>query len=254
MVHDFMVTRNYVLFPVLPLTGSMQRAMSGKPAYAWEADKRSYIGVMKRNADVSSVRWFECDPCYVFHPMNAYEDGDKIVGDVMQYDAAPLFPDPNGRPGDPDKAIAHLTRWTFDPSSNTNGFKREQIDDLAGEFPRFDERFAGLDYRHGYFAASSDRKALDAFDMLTHIDFKTDKRTAYQLPKGDFVSEPIFVPREAGSPEGDGYLLATVYRGADKRSDLAVFDAAELERGPIAVAELSHRVPFGFHGNWRPAV
>jgi carotenoid cleavage dioxygenase-like enzyme len=43
MVHDFMVTRNYVLFPVLPLTGSMQRALSGKPAYAWEADKRSYV-------------------------------------------------------------------------------------------------------------------------------------------------------------------------------------------------------------------
>ena len=106
MVHDFMVTRNYVLFPVLPLTGSMQRALSAKPAYAWEADKRSYVGVLRRNADVSTVRWFECDPCYVFHPMNAYEDGDRIVGDVMQYDAAPLFPDPDGRPGDPTKAVA----------------------------------------------------------------------------------------------------------------------------------------------------
>ena len=60
MVYDFLVTQNYVLFPVLPLTGSMQRAMAGKPAYAWEADKRSYVGVMKRNAEVSSIRWFEC--------------------------------------------------------------------------------------------------------------------------------------------------------------------------------------------------
>ena len=128
------------------------RPMPGKPS------KRSHVGVMRRNADFSSVRWFECDPCYVFHPMNAYEDGDKIVGDVMQYDAAPLFPDPNGRAGDPAKAIAHLTRWTFDLASNSDGFKREQIDDLAGEFPRFDERLAGLDYRHGYFAASSDRE------------------------------------------------------------------------------------------------
>ena len=41
--------------------------------------------------------------------MNAYEDGDRIVGDVMQYDAAPLFPDPDGRPGDPYKGggISH---------------------------------------------------------------------------------------------------------------------------------------------------
>jgi carotenoid cleavage dioxygenase-like enzyme len=253
MVHDFMVTRNYVLFPVLPLTGSMQRAMSGKPAYAWEADKRSYVGLMKRNADVSTVRWFECDPCYVFHPMNAYEGNGKIVGDVMQYEAAPLFPDPNGQAGDPAKAVAHLTRWTFDLSANTDSFQRERIDDLAGEFPRLDERFAGLDYGHGYFAASSDSRVLDNFNLIAHIDLKSGKRTAYQLPSGDAASEPIFVPRKTDSPEGEGYLLATIYRGAEHRSDLAVFDTAALDRGPIAVAELSHRVPFGFHGNWRPA-
>jgi carotenoid cleavage dioxygenase-like enzyme len=253
MVHDFMVTRNYVLFPVLPLTGSMQRAMSGKPAYAWEADKRSYVGVMKRNAAVSSVRWFECDPCYVFHPMNAYEDGDKIVGDVMQYDAAPLFPDPNGRPGDPDKATANLTRWTFDLSANSNGFARERIDDLAGEFPRFDERFSGLDYRTGYFAGTSNRSLFDHFDILAQVDLKTNKRASYQLPPGDAISEPIFVARSDGAAEGEGYLVATIYRGGENRSDLAVFDARAIEQGPLALAELSHRVPFGFHGNWRPA-
>jgi carotenoid cleavage dioxygenase len=186
--------------------------------------------------------------------MNAYEDGDKIVGDVMQYEAAPLFPGADGRPGDPAKAIARLTRWTFDLTANTNGFHREQIDDLAGEFPRFDERLAGLDYRHGYFAASGDPSALDAFDTLAHVDLTTNKRTAYRLPKGDCVSEPIFVRRDESSPEGDGYLLATVYRGAENRSDLAVFDATAVEQGPIAVAEMSHRVPFGFHGNWRPAL
>jgi carotenoid cleavage dioxygenase-like enzyme len=238
---------------VLPLTGSMQRAMSGKPAYAWEGDRRSYVGVMRRDASVASVRWFECDPCYVFHPMNAYEDGDKIVGDVMQYEAAPLFPDPDGRPGDPEKAVARLTRWTFDLAANTDSFKREAIDDLAAEFPRFDERFAGLDYRQGFFAARGGGKRGDHFDMLAHIDLKTGKRSVYQLPAGDAVSEPIFVPRGEGAPEGEGYLLATVYRGAEHRSDLAVFDAAGLERGPLALAELSTRVPFGFHGNWRPA-
>jgi len=253
MVHDFMVTRNYVLFPVLPLTGSMERAMAGKPAYAWEADKRSYVGVMKRNADVSSVRWFECDPCYVFHPMNAFEDGDKIVGDVMQYDAAPLFPGPDGRPGDPAKAMARLTRWTFDPAANTESFKREPIDDLAGEFPRLDERFAGLAYRHGFFAAATERGMLAHFDTLAHVDLKAGKRVAHQLPRGDAISEPIFVPRSERAPEGEGYLIATIYRGAENRSDLAVFDAAAVEQGPIVLAELSHRVPFGFHGNWRPA-
>ena len=48
------------------------------------------------------------------------------------------------------------------------------------------------------------------------------------------------MPRAARRAEGDGYLLATVYRGAEHRSDLAVFDAAAVDTGPIAVAELSH--------------
>ena len=184
--------------------------------------------------------------------MNAYETGEAIVGDVMQYDAAPLFPDPDGRPGDPGKAFARLTRWTFDLSANTNSFERQQIDDLVGEFPRFDERRAGLDYRYGYFAARIDRQPGGGFDTLAHIDLTTNARTDYRLPEGDAVSEPVFVPRSAGAAEGDGYLMATIFRAAENRSDLALFDAAALDQGPIALAELSHRVPYGFHGNWRP--
>jgi carotenoid cleavage dioxygenase len=29
-------------------------------------------------------------------------------------------------------------------------------------------------------------------------------------------------------------------------------DAENIEQGPIGKAMLEHRVPFGFHGNWRP--
>jgi carotenoid cleavage dioxygenase len=252
MVHDFLVTRNYVLFPILPLTGSIERAMAGKPAWAWEPAKGTHIGVMRRDADVATLRWFQGDPCYVFHPMNAYEDGDKIVAHVAQSAAAPVFPLPDGTPGDPALATSHLTRWTFDLAANTDTMKQERIDDLAGEFPRLDERFAGLPYRHGYYAASSEG-ALAGFDALAHLDHVTGRRAVYRLPLGDMVGEPVFVPRGAKAPEGEGWLLATIYRAADKRSDLAVFDAAALDKGPVAMAELGHRVPYGFHGNWRPA-
>ena len=46
----------------------MRGIVNSAATYAWEAEKRSYVGVLKRNADVSTIRWFECDPCYVFHP------------------------------------------------------------------------------------------------------------------------------------------------------------------------------------------
>ena len=47
-------------------------------------------------------------------------------------------------------------------------------------------------------------------------------------------------------------MLSVVYRAAERISDLAVFEATDLARGPIALAHLSSRVPAGFHGNWRP--
>ena len=60
------------------------------------------------------------------------------------------------------------------------------------------------------------------------------------------------MPRSATAAEGDGWVLSVVYRAAERTSDLAVFEATDLARGPIALAHLSSRVPAGFHGNWRP--
>lgn len=109
MVHDFLVTRKHALFPILPLSASLERAMNGKPPFGWEPELGSHVGVLARNAGVETIRWFNTDPCYVFHPMNAWEEGDKIIADVMQYENAPLFPNADGSPGKPSSA--KLVRW-----------------------------------------------------------------------------------------------------------------------------------------------
>jgi carotenoid cleavage dioxygenase len=68
------------------------------------------------------------------------------------------------------------------------------------------------------------------------------------------VGEPLFVPRAPDAPEGDGFLLALVHRGTERRSDLLILDAQHVEGAPLARVRLPHRVPFGFHGNWAPGV
>ena len=103
MVHDFITTDEHVVFPIFPATGSMERAMSGQPPLAWEPDKGTHIGVMRRDGSVAEMRWFETDPCYVFHPMNAYTEGNRIIAHVMQFEEVPLFPHADGSPPDPGK-------------------------------------------------------------------------------------------------------------------------------------------------------
>ena len=60
------------------------------------------------------------------------------------------------------------------------------------------------------------------------------------------------MPRGDDAAEGDGWVLSVIYRPEEGRSDLAVFEATEIAKGPVALAHLSSRVPAGFHGNWRP--
>ncbi len=151
MVHDFVVTERWIVLPVFPLTGSRERASSGGPAYAWEPALGSHVALIPRGGSVADVRWFEGDPCYVFHFANAFDGPDgAVLVDAMKSPAAPLFPSADGA-ARPEAQSATLVRWTFDPRDPLGrGWREEPLDDRAGEFPRFDERFASLPYRHAY--------------------------------------------------------------------------------------------------------
>ncbi len=254
MVHDFIVTRDHVIFPIMPLTGSMERAMTGAPVYAWEPDKGTFIGIMPRKGTVADLRWFRGDPAYVFHPMNAYTDGDKVVCDVCEFEEAPLFPMPDGRPGDPKKAIPRLTRWTFDLGRNTDDYRWERLDDIACEFPRLDERRTGLSYRYGFVACDTHPAfRIGGFNAIGRRDHQTGKLDLYDVGAGCATNEPIFVPKTPDAPEGVGYVLANIYDDNRKASHMVILDAENVAAGPLATAYLDHRVPFGFHGNWKPA-
>jgi carotenoid cleavage dioxygenase-like enzyme len=165
----------------------------------------------------------------------------------MQYDEPPLFPHPDGRMTRP-APDARLVRWTIDPDAGTDAVTRRALDDTAGEFPRIDDRRSGLRHRFGAIAGRSYSGA--GLDSLVWLDLMQGGRSRFTLPEGDGFSEPVFVPRREDAEEGDGWLLPTVWRAAEGRSDVAVFDTAGLQYGPVAIVRLPHRVPAGFHGNW----
>ncbi len=247
MVHDFITTREHVLFPIFPATLRPERMARGESVLGWEPDLGTRIGVMPRSGGNADVQWFETDPCYVFHPLNGHTEGRRIIAEVAQYPRLPL-----PLPGEgPDLVSnASLVRWTLDLDAGT--VKQEPLDDRVVEFPRFDERRTGLDYRYG-FVGSGAQGAIHGFNQLVRYDLHTGATTVHELGLRDAVGEPVFVPRTPTAPEGQGYLLALAYRGEENRSDLLILDAENLDREPLAVVKLPHRVPAGFHGNWRSA-
>ncbi|HEX7775147.1 MAG TPA: carotenoid oxygenase family protein [Parvibaculum sp.] len=260
MVHDFITTDEHVIFPIFPATIDVPRILRGGPVIAWDPAVRTRIGIMGRNAGVDTIRWFEGDACYVYHPMNAYtsHEGGKtrVIADVMKYSRVPLFPNADGSKAPPELADedSRLVRWTFDLDGNTNTYKEESLAELGGEFPRLDERFAGLNYRHGFHAARRrEAQRGSPYDTVVHLDLTTGRSRFYEPGAGKFVMEPVFVPRSAAAAEGDGWLVTLVYDQARNLSDFVVLDASDISAGPVARVELPTRVPFGFHGNWRNA-
>jgi carotenoid cleavage dioxygenase-like enzyme len=250
MIHDFIVTQNYVLFPILPLTGSLDRVKSGKPPYCWEPVKGSYIGLMRRDSTTKNIKWYRAEACYVFHVMNAWEEGNSLVANVMQSEQAP-FPNADGTPQNHDRSDSRLCRWEFDLTAATDTFKRTYIDEIFGEFPRIDDRMAGLANLTGWIACQNPSYPVTgAYNGLASYEIKSGKRTTWYLPEWDGTSEPVFVPRSKDAAEGDGWLLTVFWRPNEGRSELAVFNASAIDQGPLATVELPFRVPYGFHGNW----
>ena len=254
MIHDFAVTKNWIVVPIFPLTSSMERAMGGQPPFAWEPDKGTHIAFIPRNGTVADAKWVTAPACYVFHPMNHFETDDgRVVIDVMKYDTAPLFPLPDGSPSSKEMPAARLFRWIFDLTGKANTFQEVQVDDRPGEFPRFDERFCMSDYRHGWIVSGNITEAgVQRCEGITHYDLVNGRNITWNAGADDRFGEPVFVPRSEDAAEGDGWVLSVIYRSDEGRSDLAVFEATDIAKGPIALAHLSSRVPAGFHGNWRP--
>jgi carotenoid cleavage dioxygenase len=247
MMHDFNATENHVIFMDLPAVFDLELAMKGEMPIRWSEDYPARLGVMPRTGTDADVVWYDIDPCYVFHPMNAYEDADSIVLDVARLphiwrDGPMDFPEPA------------LHRWTIDTASGN--VSDEQIDDLPAEFPRVPDARVGQKHRFGYMMANAAAKAfeepLTANGAILKYDLETGDRSSVGVGAGRLPGESSFVPREGATDEDDGYLMTYVFDANTESSEFTIFDAGSMSDEPIAAVKLP-RVPFGFHGNWVPS-
>jgi len=251
MMHDFAITKDYVIFLLAPLLFSFEKLAETGNIFSWEPQRGMRIGVMPRAGTSSEVKWFRDDAGYVFHPLNAYNTGSEVVIDACRYGRM-LFMNPElNAPVDRDLDSPMLHRWRIDLQKGT--LKREQLDDSVAEFPRVDERRVGREHRFGYVAALGPERVHYEAPMFTAIhkhDLEHGTRVERAFGAYNGVGEPLFVPRTASAEEDDGYVLVLAYDHDRDMSEFHVLDARHISAAPIATVRLPHRVPYGFHGNW----
>jgi len=245
MVHDFAITERNVVFFDLPVVFDLNLVGKRPFPFEWRPDYGARVGVMPRDGGNADVRWLDVDLCYVYHPLNAYDEGDRVVVDVVRHQT--MFADDLYGPGD---ALPTLDRWTID-TSNGGKVIEERLDDHPQELPRVDERLVGRPHRYGYAPTFSlgDAGGVQFGGLLKH-DLHAGTTLERNFDAGQSAGEAVFVPASPDAGEDEGFVLSLVHDTGRDASDLVILDATDFTGPEVARVHLPQRVPYGFHGWW----
>jgi len=247
MMHDFNLTERFVVFMDLPIVFDLSLAMGGSPLpYRYDVSYGARLAVLRRDDPHGALRWFGIEPCYVFHALNAHDDGEHDDGEIT-IDVARLDAPSIDRTGNLD---AVLWRWSVDLASGT--VTERQLDDRPGDLPRVDDRLTGLPAERGWITSMPDPSDSTGSGALTVYDLAGGTSGTHHFRDGRVPGEAAFAPAD-DRPGGRGWLLSYVYDPARDASDLVVLDPDHPQDEPVATVQLPVRVPYGFHGSWLPA-
>lgn len=238
MIHDFVITRNYLVLFVCPARFDFNNPQ----ILSWEPQHGTRIAVIARDGS-APVRWIQTEAFWVWHFANAFEETDaagnvSVLVDYPQWNRLPL--------GGAEDKQAGITRARLNPQAGTARF--ETIDDRATEFPRIDDRLVGQ--RNRFFHALSKDSSSEGrgmWNVLRRFDRQSGnfaERSFGQI----HVNEAIFAPAADSQDESDGYLMTYAFDGEVTR--LFVLRASDIAAEPVAVLRLPQRVPSGLHGCW----
>jgi carotenoid cleavage dioxygenase-like enzyme len=252
MIHDFQITETDAIFWDMPVVFDLEAAIayindptSRQLPYQWHPEHGSRIGIMPLAGGAEQIRWYDIDPCYVFHSVNAFRNGNEVVVDVCRLSS--VFAETA------TWAARARCRWTVNTATGT------VTDDVLttdnpGDLPGRDPRRVGREHRYGYLTGTRERPRHGGVRRAHQARLRhRQPRDIWEPGPTRHASEPLFVPGDPNDLADDaGWLLSFVHDDATGESVLAVLDATAVSAGPVAEVVIPQRVPYGFHGTWIP--
>jgi beta,beta-carotene 9',10'-dioxygenase len=252
-MHSFGLTERWLVLAEFPfVVNPLALALSGRPYienYRWKPELGTRFTLVDRLTG-ASLGGFETDPCFAFHHVNAYDDGEDVVVDLCAFADAGIVEDlylERLRAGKP-VAAAELTRFRLSPAGRS--VTREQLADGDIELPRINyPRCNERPYRYVWGVGNGPGPG-GWNERIVRIDTIERSTQSWSQP-GCYAGEPVFVARPQAEREDDGVLLSVVLDAGAGTSFLLVLDAGDLSE--LARAQAPHHIPFGFHGQFARA-
>jgi all-trans-8'-apo-beta-carotenal 15,15'-oxygenase len=254
-LHDFAITPNWAVFlqnavnfnPLPFLLGQRGAAqcLSSKPGgkgkfWLIPRDCGAYAGEAPRVIDAPDG--------FVFHHLNAWEEGGDVVVKSIYYNDFPsIGPDQDFRCIDFDlvpEGLLEQCRINLERGS----VQTTRLSERCCEFAMVNPQRQGLAARYAWMAVAERETGNDPLQAIKKLDLNSGERRIWSAAPRGFVSEPVMVARPGSQSEDDGWVLCLVWNGARSASDLVILDAADLREQ--AVLELPLAIPHGLHGSW----
>jgi carotenoid cleavage dioxygenase-like enzyme len=244
--HDMAITEHYSILMDLPLFWDPQLLPKNIHKVTYYPDLPSRFAILPRYGKSGEVRWFEATPCFIYHVVNSWEEGDEIIMDACRV----VEPRPKSAPGEGELARmqaflrleAQLWRWRF--NLKTGAVKEEQLDEATTEWPTINRLRLGRKSRYAYNAY------VPRFNGLVKYDIEKGTTAEYLFGPGRIGSEAPFAPRVGAKDEDDGYVVTFVADANTNSSEVLILDAKTFSSGPVARVQLPQRMPVGFHALW----
>jgi carotenoid cleavage dioxygenase-like enzyme len=243
-MHSFGLSERWLILAEFPfVVNPLRLAASGRPYienYEWKPDLGTRFHLFDRRTGARTGP-FEADPCFAFHHVNAYDNGDEVVVDLCVFPDAGIIEDLYLERLRAGKPVTRPCLERFRLALGSGQVQRERLVDEPLDLPRINYgRCNERPYRYAWGAGTGS----GWFDRIVKADL-LERRASVWAEEGSSPGEPVFVTAPEAEAEDEGVLLSVVL-GEDGHSFLLVLDAGSLQER--ARAAVPHHIPFGFHG------
>lgn len=244
-LHAFGLTPRHAIIIGHPFEASALSLLGSRRGFidhfAWRPEQGTTLWLIDRHS--GAVRRHTAPAGFVFHVVNAFEDGDRTHLDVCLYDDPSIIDrlragslEQHGFPAIAPAVVRYSMRAGVEVATV------EPLLEPGFEFPSVNyRRHNGQRHRVAFGA-----RVRASGSALVRFDLERGEQT-FERP-GFIFGEPVLVSRPYATAEDDGVLLAVGSHVSDARSALVVLDAQSLV--PRAWAEVPVPVPLGFHGSF----
>lgn len=250
MIHDMMMSENYLAFMIAPMSFSITDILSGKKTLAeslsYNSGQGNRLVVLEKKKE--GRRWeFNLPSSVLFHFGNMYEDNGELIFTSFEAQDDSVLEFIQKWHSEPRRGLAlpRAISWRFHLKHGRVTNKKILAE--AHDFPNFNPKFRGERAEYLYCAQMGTGDDPFRFRGVSKIHIENGIVDTYSAEKHQSFGEPIFAPRENGGEE-EGYLFVPGYDGKRDESFMDILDPQTMKRE--SRIWLGAYFPIGFHGNF----